>query len=301
MVAAYTTQEMWDFWVALKALEPSTQLGGTYAFKSGYHSTRLDNQRNWPSDYSIRDAIDKQGPADRAAAIDWTFPDAQNGNYSTIAKYCQRLMASSLDHNDPRLDVLREWYGQTDSDREVEGWDTRYYRAVTSDSSHLWHIHLSFTRAYVGSVQGFHDVLSVLKGETVAQWAGFHTQQQEDDMISGQFPPGFAYDHTGALLDSKLVITIPLEPAKASAIGRLLSGTLSVLGDHSQGAEKVRVAQHGSGGYENPTYLESDRTRSAEWLRDGRDGFSIGRMKRTVDDQNANSPLGWTFIYDIKS
>lgn len=208
MVAANTTQAMWDFWLALKTLEPASQLGGTYAAKSGYHNSRSGNQRSWPNDYSIRDAIDKQGPADKAAALDWTFPDAQNGNYATISKYSQRLMVSSKDHEDPRLDGMREWYGQTDSDREVEGWDTRYYRPASSDSSHLWHIHFSFTRAHLETRQVYEDVLSVLRGETVAQWRG--DPQEDDDMPYGIYVP--------LKLDgSRVQVTIP--PVEGGAAG----------------------------------------------------------------------------------
>lgn len=207
MVAAYTTQAMWDFWLALKSLEPASQLGGTFAAKSGYHNTRSGNQKSWPNDYSIRDAVDKLGPSDKAAALDWTFPDAQAGNYSTISKYCQRLMASSKDHEDPRLDGMREWYGQTDSDREVEGWDTRYYRPATSDSSHLWHIHFSFTRRDVDNSQIYADILSVLMGETLAQWRG---DTQEDDMP-------FAIERPLNIDGTATVITIP--PVQGGAAG----------------------------------------------------------------------------------
>jgi hypothetical protein len=164
------TDEMWWFWQQLQALEPTSQLGGVYAAKPGYHNKR----RNLPAwDYSVTDdPPDKDGPDDKAAAIDWTFPDAQRGDYSTIAKYTQRLIDSGADPHDPRMDGWRECFGNADSDSYVEGWDFRYGVPSTSDSSHLWHIHLSESRSQTTSRANKEACLSVLRGETVAQWLG---------------------------------------------------------------------------------------------------------------------------------
>lgn len=152
----------------LLALEPETEWGGDYANKPGYHSTRKDNQRSWPDNYSIQDAEDLGGPSDKTAAYDWTFPDAQAGRYDLIMKYCKRLLASGQDPNDTRLDGWREFYGQADKDTHVEGWDFRYVVSVTSDSSHLWHIHLSENRDQVESYENKDKLLEVLRGDDVA-------------------------------------------------------------------------------------------------------------------------------------
>lgn len=159
---------MWYLWEQLHSLVPESELGGIYAFKSGYHATRKDNQNNWPNNYSIKDQEDLGGPSDKAAAIDWTFPDAQAGHYATIDKYSSRLLASGKDPNDNRLDGWREFYGQSDSDTAVEGWDFRYVQAVSSDSSHLWHIHLSCDRDKVDSRANMDKLLEVLRGDDVA-------------------------------------------------------------------------------------------------------------------------------------
>jgi hypothetical protein len=153
-------------------LQPGSELGGIYAFKSGYHATRTDNKKNWPGDYSIVDTPDKGGLADKSAALDWTFPDAQAGHYATISKYTKRLMASAKDPHDPRLNGLREFFGQADNDLHVEGYDVRYDHEVTSDGTHLWHIHFSFSRNRVTDKKLMDNLLSVLRGETVAEWKG---------------------------------------------------------------------------------------------------------------------------------
>lgn len=165
------TDATWWLWERLHALEPSTQLGGIYANKSGYHNTRSANQRSWPGNYSARDAEDLTGP-DKASALDWTFPEAQRGDYGRISKYAGRLLASGRDMDDPRLNGLREFYGNADWDLEVEGWDARYLRTASSDSSHLWHIHFSFDRSLSDDMDNMRAILSVVAGETVTQWRG---------------------------------------------------------------------------------------------------------------------------------
>ena len=79
-------------------------------------------------------------------------------------------MASGKDRNDPRLDGWREFYGNVDGNSHVDGWDCRYLREITSDSSHLWHIHVSESRELVESWANKDALLSVLKGESVADW-----------------------------------------------------------------------------------------------------------------------------------
>ncbi|GHH40514.1 hypothetical protein GCM10017774_34020 [Lentzea cavernae] len=150
----------------LLVLQPGTTDGGIYDNKPGYHNTRAGNRSD---DYSVTDPQDQGGPSNLAAAYDWTFPDAQRGSYGTIAVYSNRLLAAGR-ANDPRLEGWREFFGQTDNDTAVEGWDFRKKVAASSDSSHLWHIHLSENRDRVTSHDNKVALLSVLKGETVNQW-----------------------------------------------------------------------------------------------------------------------------------
>lgn len=176
------TDEMWWLMGELLKLAPGSLNGGIYANKKGYHNTRAANDLTWPGNYSVRDAVDREGPDDKAAAFDWTFPDAQAGNYNTIALFSKRLLLSGQNPNDPRLDGWREFYGNADLDTEVEGYDFRYDRLASSDTSHLWHIHGSETRKYVTSFDNKVAMLSVLKGETVEEWrSSLVTTQAEFD------------------------------------------------------------------------------------------------------------------------
>lgn len=169
---ALITDPIWWYWLRLQELEPGTKLGGIYANKSGYHNTAKANLDRWPGNYSTRNADDRTGPGlTKARALDWTFPDAQAGKFATIDKYTSRLMASALNPADPRLDlILVEFYGQADSDREVEGYDERREAHVTSDSSHLWHLHKSFRGSQIGFFWPFWALLTVELGWNVAQW-----------------------------------------------------------------------------------------------------------------------------------
>lgn len=162
---ARITDALWWFWLQLKAMEPTTKFGGIYANKRGYHNTRAANLRQWPGNHSICDSEDRGGPADKAAALDWTFPEAQRGRYGRIELYTGRLLVAARNKDDPRLNGVREFYGQADSDRRVEGWDCRYDRNCSSDPSHLWHIHISFDRDKVALPTTFEPVVAVLRGE----------------------------------------------------------------------------------------------------------------------------------------
>lgn len=164
---SHVTPQMQAIYDEFRKVEPEVELSGIYADKPGYHNTRAGNLS---SNYSVAEfAVDRQGPSDKAAAIDLTFPSAQRGDYSKISKYANRLYAAGR-ADDPRTHYLREFFGQMDTDSHVEGYDFAKERDSTSDSSHLWHIHLSVHRAYVEDPEMVRAVLSILKGETVEQW-----------------------------------------------------------------------------------------------------------------------------------
>jgi hypothetical protein len=112
--------ELWKFWEWFDAYEPQVEYGGTFADKPGYHNAPENLPR---TDYSLAHANDKAGPHDKCAAIDLTFKDAKKGDFKTIKKYAKRLLKSGKDTHDERGNYLREFFGQADADRGVEGWD----------------------------------------------------------------------------------------------------------------------------------------------------------------------------------
>lgn len=162
------TQASADFMNALVALEPETENSGIYANKPGYHGTRAENEardkRDGDRDYSREHPLDLKGPSDKAAAYDWTHRKAQRGDYSSMAKYGDRLEAAFRDR-DPRLYGWREALGQTDRDKTAEGLDFDGWYRRQPDSTHEWHWHFSEHREFVESWDNKLCMLSVLKGE----------------------------------------------------------------------------------------------------------------------------------------
>ena len=144
-------------------LEPGTLNGGLYAFKAGYHNKR----QNLPTtDYSVKAAIDRLGPADKSAAHDWTFPTAQAGNFDLITKYTRRVEAAFW-ARDPRLKGWREVLGCINGQAigfDFDSWNTR-----RPDSTHEWHMHFSEHRAHTESVPNKQAMLSIVSDATLTE------------------------------------------------------------------------------------------------------------------------------------
>lgn len=140
--------------------------GGIYANKSGFHNTRNANSA---SNYSVQGVRNQRGPGDKAAAYDITYVDAQGGNYSTISIHSQRLYVAGQ-QSDPRMKGWHEFFGNTDWDTQVEGWSYAKGQSSSSDSSHLWHCHLSECREMLYCWINKDACYSVMAGESLAAW-----------------------------------------------------------------------------------------------------------------------------------
>jgi hypothetical protein len=151
----YSTPAINSVWERVHEAIPSTQLGGIYGNKPGYHNCRA----NLPSsDYSVQKPDDKKGDAQAGAGLDLTFPNNEDE---------KRLMKRLMDAGragDPRVHNLRECFGTVDG-QNVTGWDFRGMYPVTSDDSHLWHIHISWYRLFATDQKTADDVVSVLLGD----------------------------------------------------------------------------------------------------------------------------------------
>lgn len=175
---AYMTDALWWLVCMREALEPAlTENGGTFANKPGYHNRGSNladyGQGDGRTDHSIFYAPDRQGPwwKTKTAAHDWTFRDAQSGNYTTISKYTKRLLNSMKDPKDTRPDnVYAYTLGQIDGDLVVEGYSEYEDGAVSGDDSHLWHRHDSFRRNIVGDFPSMWKALTIDMGWSHADW-----------------------------------------------------------------------------------------------------------------------------------
>lgn len=157
---------------------------GDAAHGSGYHLSRdALKARGLTGDYSIQCPADKRGPGNAAAAIDITF-----GDLAELVTCHKRLRAACTPNAkgdyDPRIECVREHIGTLDG-KKVSG----YNRVATgsgsrsrvgwvasgfSDSSHLWHEHVSVLRDYVddtNAMKGLAEVIAGVKPGTFG-WKG---------------------------------------------------------------------------------------------------------------------------------
>jgi hypothetical protein len=166
---------IWRLWSEFDRIESSALLGGVYAAKPGYH-----NYRNAlpSSDYSVGHvAADRRGSGTKASALDLSLSDA------AMRTYTGRL-DSAARRRDPRLysprgPVLREFIGTKDN-RTVYCYVLVGGRPLGvgadagpdpgRDATHLWHIHLSIIRQFCEDWPALDGVLSVLRGESLADW-----------------------------------------------------------------------------------------------------------------------------------
>lgn len=171
--ATYVPDTLWWLWLHTRRyVGPDLRLGGIIAWKKGFHSPGVWNKTHHPTNYSIRDKVNQSGMGmTKSSALDLTFTSAQSGDYRNIDLISSRLMSSMMDPADPRLDMfLYEFYGQIDNDRVVEGYNEYKEDDVTSDDSHLWHIHESALRSKLDQWWGAWATYTVHVGMTVASW-----------------------------------------------------------------------------------------------------------------------------------
>jgi hypothetical protein len=165
------TDALWWLVCMREMLEPElSDNGGTVAAKPGYHSW---GSRLPATDHSIRRQPDRSGPwwRDFTSAHDWTFRDAQRGDYRTISKYSRRLYDAMRDPKDTRPDDVYAYFiGQIDGDPVVEGYNEYDDENETGDDSHLWHRHDSIRRSAVGLFWQMWKALTIDMGWTHAEW-----------------------------------------------------------------------------------------------------------------------------------
>ena len=181
----HISDEMWWFVEEWERLESETVYAGSWGdFKPGYHCDyyTLKHHSGWQNDYSVQLA-DDQVPAPHAneklgAAVDITFPSAQNGNFTNIRRYSDRIRAA-WKARDPRLKGWREVLcNSSDGDSGADGFDFTNWTERTPDDTHKWHIHFSCLRKYLRILDVFQAMMSILRGETLAQWLA----RKDEDM-----------------------------------------------------------------------------------------------------------------------
>jgi hypothetical protein len=135
---------------------------GNTAHLAGYHRSA-----NWVRNsayctsrsYSVTETAGNRKPtnADWCCAIDATLP---HDEFLAACRRLDKAVRAGL------LEKITEWYGNDDGDNRVDGYDNIRNVVASSDSSHLWHLHMSFDRGRVG--EDHTDVFEILTGETMA-------------------------------------------------------------------------------------------------------------------------------------
>jgi hypothetical protein len=123
----------------------------------GYHLARNRARAN---DYSIQRPDDRLGDGWAASGLDMTLRQPAD-----MARITQRLITLTQ-ARDQRVMCLREFFGTVDG-RNVTGLDVRDNRWVTSDPTHLWHIHISVYRRFATDHAAMSGVADAIVGRAV--------------------------------------------------------------------------------------------------------------------------------------
>lgn len=149
----------------IKSLRRGGIVGDTrHVAGGGYHISRNDlRSHGQGGDYSIQAPADKRGSGNYAAAIDLTMSDSEMVTVS-------RRLKAACEKNDDRIEPIREFIGTINNqtvcgfNRYRTGRATGFYPSDYSESSHLWHVHVSFFRAYCNDLNSIKGVAEVIAG-----------------------------------------------------------------------------------------------------------------------------------------
>jgi peptidoglycan hydrolase-like protein with peptidoglycan-binding domain len=131
-----------------------------HARRGGYHIGRGFQS---PRNYSVIRPDDRSGPNDGSSGIDMTM------NKRDMVLCTKRLAAAYYYANDPRrkyINAINGWDGSGSATR----FDFYARRTGPASSDHKWHVHLEKRRRFIRDRVANRAILSLLRGETVAQW-----------------------------------------------------------------------------------------------------------------------------------
>lgn len=150
---------------------PGAEVGvkGNNVHLRGYHrSRRWIKESSYCTNrtYSVsRTAGDRSGgDPNWLCALD--FGGISQAELHAVCKRLDAAVRAGL------LEKITEWYGNFGDDGRVDGWDNISDRLASSDSSHLYHLHMSFDRGRAN--EDHSDVLAILMGEDMS-WEEIHS------------------------------------------------------------------------------------------------------------------------------
>jgi hypothetical protein len=106
--------------------------------------------------YTASHPDDLAGDEDWLVGIDLTLPR------SVLLAVCKRLDAAV---RAGLIEEVSEWYGNTNGDDRVDGYNNIENRVATSDDSHLWHLHITLKRRFANTLAVLQRLFSILTGD----------------------------------------------------------------------------------------------------------------------------------------
>lgn len=92
--------------------------------------------------------------------------DFNPGSEAQMVAQCKRIYAAM---RAGKLDEVREFYGNVDGNKVVDGWDNVRNRNASSDSSHLWHWHLTLDRRHCANKNLMKRIVAITLGDTLEE------------------------------------------------------------------------------------------------------------------------------------
>jgi hypothetical protein len=143
------------------------------------HNSYSDNKSHNGNSWATSHSKDQTGPRDMACALDMSMSDKDmelvHGRFKALYN------ARGSDDRAQYVDCFNGWDGSGSPGR----YDLPAGTVSGTDDSHKWHEHVETFYCYVGedelSWEGAHAILSVVRGETEAQWLE-NSSGEEDDM-----------------------------------------------------------------------------------------------------------------------
>jgi hypothetical protein len=186
MAGRYAPDAIADVFNAYAARYPSAVLSGVMGGtpgQPGYHSARNELPGD---DYSVIQPPDQLGDGWACCGLDVSM------NPADMQAATQQLI-DATQARDPRIVTpVREFFGTVDG-VNVTGLDTQGNYWITSDDSHLWHVHISFRRQYsndAGTLQQFQDLVrgdAATGGGTDEDWWDTVDQKTFNQMMDSYF------------------------------------------------------------------------------------------------------------------
>jgi hypothetical protein len=133
--------------------------GDNRHLRGGHRSRRWIRESAYCTNdtYTVTHADDKLGDEDWYCAI-----DIGGLSQAELIAMCQRLDAAV---RAGLLEECWEWYGNLGGDDRVDGWNNLENRLASSDSSHLYHLHMTFRRRYANSIDVMRRAFAILIGD----------------------------------------------------------------------------------------------------------------------------------------